>query len=191
MNELILLNGPPGIGKSTLAGLYADRHHGVLNLDVDKVRCLIGGWEEDFQRAGTLVRPIALSMATTHLTAGHTVIMPQYLDAGDEVRLFRKAAEEAGAGFREIVLMDSLGESVERFYSRVDSSDPWHASVISIVEQGGGPLLLESMYQDLTDGLDARPSATRIPSRRGRIEETYRHLVDALALAAPEPGRTV
>lgn len=184
MNELILLNGPPGIGKSTLAGLYADRHPGVLNLDVDKVRCLIGGWEEDFQTAGTLVRPIALSMATTHLAAGHTVIMPQYLDAGAEVLLFREAAEGAGASLREIVLMDTREASVERFYSRTDSDDPWHASVTAIVEQGGGPRLLESMYQDLTSGLEARPTATVIPSRRDHIEETYQLVVEALAPAA-------
>lgn len=184
MADLILLNGPPGIGKSTLAGMYVDQHPGVLNLDVDQVRCLIGGWREDFQAAGNLVRPIALSMATTHLSAGHTVLMPQYLDAGDEVRLFREAAEQAGAGFREIVLMDTRQASVERFYSR-SGTDPWHASVTSIVEQGGGPRLLESMYQDLTSGLDARPSATVIPSRRDHIEETYRHLLEALALAAP------
>lgn len=185
MAELILLNGPPGIGKSTLAGMYADGHPGVLNLDVDKVRCLIGGWEEDFQAAGNLVRPIALSMAATHLMAGHTVIMPQYLDSGDEVLLFHNAAEEAGAGFREIVLMDSREASVERFYSRKDSQDPWHARVTAIVEQGGGSQLLESMYEHLAIGLDSRPMATTITSRRGHIEETYEDLTAALALAAP------
>jgi MoxR-like ATPase len=33
--RLVHLNGPPGIGKSTLAAVYADRHPGTLNLDVD------------------------------------------------------------------------------------------------------------------------------------------------------------
>ena len=62
MTRLIHLNGPPGIGKSTLARRFADEHPGVLNCDVDVLRTLIGGWERDFERAGSLIRPAALAM---------------------------------------------------------------------------------------------------------------------------------
>jgi predicted kinase len=171
MADLILLNGPPGVGKSTLATMFVDRHHGTLNLDVDQVRCLIGGWQKDFQTAGKLVRPIALSMAATHLSAGHPVIMPQFLDADEEIQLFRDVAEKSGAGFREVVLMDTREAAVERFYAREDNNDPWHARVGEIVEQNGGSQLLESMYDGLTSGLHARPSTAVIHSRRGAIED--------------------
>jgi predicted kinase len=65
--HLIHLNGPPGIGKSTLAQRYVDEHPGVLNLDIDRLRALIGGWRERFAETGEIVRPVALSMAATHL----------------------------------------------------------------------------------------------------------------------------
>ncbi|AFR31138.1 hypothetical protein ARUE_c42660 [Arthrobacter sp. Rue61a] len=42
-------------------------------------------------------------MAATHLAAGDSVIMPQFLDAEDEALLFRRAATEAGAGFSHFV----------------------------------------------------------------------------------------
>ncbi|MEJ7742270.1 MAG: hypothetical protein WKF73_06810 [Nocardioidaceae bacterium] len=59
MPRLIHLNGPPGIGKSTLAQWYVDNHPGVLNLDIDQVRCLIGvarALRRD-RRTGTTDRP--------------------------------------------------------------------------------------------------------------------------------------
>ena len=88
MPRLIHLNGPPGIGKSTLAQMYVDDHPGVLNLDIDQVRCLIGGWRERFAETGEIVRPIARSMAATHLQAGYDVVMPQYIGRLSEIERF-------------------------------------------------------------------------------------------------------
>ena len=58
MSRLIHLNGPPGIGKSTLARRYVAAHAGVLNCDIDVLRTLIGGWKDDFPGAGALIRPV-------------------------------------------------------------------------------------------------------------------------------------
>jgi predicted kinase len=46
MPRMILLNGPPSCGKSTLARRYAQEHPLSLNLDVDRIRDLIGGWQD-------------------------------------------------------------------------------------------------------------------------------------------------
>lgn len=81
MPRLIHLNGPPGIGKSVLAQLWAEDHPGALNLDIDRLRALIGGWRERFAETGEIVRPLALGMAGTHLRGGRDVVMPQYLGA--------------------------------------------------------------------------------------------------------------
>ncbi|MFJ7751368.1 AAA family ATPase [Arthrobacter sp. NPDC097144] len=182
MPDFILLNGPPGIGKSTLARLFADRHPGTLNLDVDQVRCLIGGWQQDFQTAGELVRPLVRSMAAAHLSAGHCVIMPQFLDAAGEVADLQAVAEASGSTFREVVLLDSKERSLGRFAGRgTGNDDPWHDTVRNIVDQGGGTLLLEFLYDNLVDGLAERPEATVIRSTGGAVEATYSALLDALS----------
>jgi hypothetical protein len=113
MADLIPLNGSPGIGRS-----FADRQPGTLNLDIDQVRCLIGGWREDLQAAGEMVRPVAVSTARAHLAAGRDVIMPQFFDAGEEIALFRAAAENDSGCFREVVIMNTREGSVERFNDR-------------------------------------------------------------------------
>ncbi|MDQ3306760.1 MAG: hypothetical protein M3499_00100 [Actinomycetota bacterium] len=42
MSRLTHVNGPPGIGKSTLARRYVNGHPGVLNCDIDVLKTLVG-----------------------------------------------------------------------------------------------------------------------------------------------------
>jgi len=178
--RLILLNGPPGIGKSTLAQLYADEHPGVL-IGVDRVRALIGGWLERFTETGQIVRPIALSMAATHLRGGRDVVMPQCLCDLSEIERFEKAAHDSGAAFCQIVLMDTRERSLERFYRRGDNGEhPWHQQVQQIVERGGGQALLARMHDQLTAVLAARPDAVVVPSTAGAVQRTYKALTAIL-----------
>jgi predicted kinase len=186
MPRLIHLNGPPGIGKSTLARLYVDGHPGVLNLDIDQLRGMIGGWHERFSETGALVRPLALGMAATHLGAGHDVVMPQYLGRLSEIERFERLSHEAGAEFREVVLTDTKERSLERFGRRgEDDDDPWHRQVIDIVEREGGKSLLADMYDELTEVLRHRPSATILRSEADAVQSTY----DALLAMLDGSGR--
>jgi predicted kinase len=181
--RLILLNGPPGIGKSTLAQRYVDDHPGVLNLDVDQVRTFVGGWRERFEETGEIVRPMAHGMAATHLRGGRDVIMPQYLGNLAEIESFEAVAHEQGAGFREIVLFDGRDNSLGRFSRRgYGDQRPWHRQVQDIVERQGGNAMLAAMHDQLVDVLRTRPEATVLPSTEGEIERTYQALLAALAV---------
>lgn len=135
----IHVNGPPGIGKSTLAQMYVDEHPLVLNLDIDQVRCLPGGWRERFGEAGELVRPIALGMAASHLRAGYDVVMPQFLGRASEIERFAAVAHENSAHFAELVVMDTKERSIGRFDGRGAADGlPWHADVKELVGRPGG-----------------------------------------------------
>jgi hypothetical protein len=76
---LIVLNGSPASGKSTLAQRYVDDHPLTLNLDIDRIRGMIGCWRDDSQQGGLLARAIALSAAAVHLDGGHDVVVPQFV----------------------------------------------------------------------------------------------------------------
>ena len=67
MTRLVLLNGPPASGKSTIARRYAAEHPLTLVIDIDQVRAAIGGWRDDPYAAGLLARAAALAAARVHL----------------------------------------------------------------------------------------------------------------------------
>lgn len=96
MPRLIHLNGPSGIGKSTIAQRYAELRPGVLNLDTDRVVCLIGGWRDTFFETFKAAQVLTVAMAEAHLRTGHDVVMPQLATRVSDVEAFEAAAARAG-----------------------------------------------------------------------------------------------
>jgi predicted kinase len=97
MAVLVLLNGPPASGKSTIAQRFVDARPLSLNLDIDVVRGTLGDRLDNPSTAGLTARSLALVMAETHLAAGRDVIVPQFLGHTDFIGQLANAAERSGA----------------------------------------------------------------------------------------------
>src|ERR1700712_362102 len=169
MARLLHLNGPPGIGKSTIARRYAAAHPWTLNLDIDRLRTFVSGWQDDFERSGRLIRPVAIAMMVAHLAEDQDVVMPQMILTSGELARFEAAAEAAGADFTEVFLMDDPENVVARFHERsgADSTSTLRDVVRDAVTRSGGDTFLRDCHRGLVDLAWQRPASVVIQSVEG------------------------
>jgi predicted kinase len=178
--SLLLLNGPPGIGKSTVAGLLVREQPLALCLDIDLLRRSLGRWDEHPEQSGLLARDLAVAAARTHLLSGYAVVIPQFLGRLPFVERLEQLAREVGATFRHVVLMDSRESAIARFLSRAAAPDA-SAQRCEAAAMSGGEAGLAQMYDALLSVLAARPETVVVQSVDGDIEGTYLRLRQALA----------
>ena len=176
---LIHLNGPAGVGKSTLAQRYVDEHHGVLNLDIDRVVAMLGRWDDDFGAALAPARNLAIAMAETHLRTGFNVVMPQLVTSHDEAARFEAAAERAGATYLEVALLIDPIEQITRFHAKSTRS-----SVDQHIERDmdakGGDAILRRIHSHFAEYLEGRPLALHVDTRGQHVEVAYGAILSIL-----------
>jgi predicted kinase len=183
---LIIINGPPGCGKSAIAQRYADDHRLALNLDIDKIRPMLGGWQQDRCAAGLAARSIALASARAHLMAGHDVLIPQFLGRLSFLEQAEQVAAETGARFCEVVLMDSKANALRRFGERsAAAASPASRDARDHVASLGGPAELARMYDQLLTVMAARPGTMVVQTTSGAVDQAYR---DFLHCLSDQPG---
>jgi predicted kinase len=179
--RLIVINGPPGCGKSTLAARFVAEHPLAANLDVDRIRAMIGRWQDDPTASGLLARAMTLAAARAHLTSGHDVVIPQLIARPEFLEQLEAVAAEVDAAFHEIVLSDDKASAIRRFEERSAAGvEPQHVEAHEILMRAGGLEALASMHDELEALVATRASAVVIASHHGNVNETYAALVRAV-----------
>jgi predicted kinase len=178
--RLILINGPPACGKSTMARMYAAGHPLALVLDIDRVRGCLGRWREDLPAAGRAARAIALAAAREHLHAGHHVVVPQLLARPGFLADLEHVARDTGAGFAEIVLLAGKDHMLRAFADRAASARPADIAAHELAGHPGSDAELTAMHDRLTALLATRPAAMIVPVTPGQPGITYAAMLAAL-----------
>ena len=178
-----MLNGPPASGKSTIARLYVADHPLALNLDIDRIRALLGDWRGRPIDAGLRARELALAAARVQLDAGGDVVVPQFLGKPDLLDRFRDLAAETGAEYHELVLRLDKDQAVRRFEERTrTSADPADREAAEMIAHDPG--WLPTAYEALETLVATRPHARYVDSETGDAERTYElvlHMLDTSA----------
>ena len=172
--RLVLLNGAPGIGKTTLAERYVADHPLALNLDIDSIRCSMGQWEvhdESKPRA----RALAVVMARDHLHAGHDVVVPQLVARVAYIEVLDATAEEAGAAFHEVLLLAPADETLARFGARraaMEAAGVPHPQRALVHDAQ----TLAAIREELESVARARPWTRVVHTETGQVDAAYRAL---------------
>jgi predicted kinase len=171
--KLILLNGPVGIGKSTIAQRYVNDHPLSLALNGDDIIVMLGQWLTHEDLARERVFELTKSMMATHLEAGYSVIAPYLVTNPAHAAAFEQVAVKHKARFYEVVLMAS---SKEEAIARAFERGTWG-------EKGTDPLadadrhILDDIYNRMLAALAQRPHTVEIRVKKGDPDNTYTQLM--------------
>lgn len=178
MPQLILINGPAGIGKTTIAQRYIAEHPFALLASVDDVVGALGQWLTHEPAARKLAFSLVTSMVTTHLKTGHDVVVPLLLEDPAEADVLATIAQSGGATFFEFALLADKPEAIQRMFEKGAWGEP-----------GSPPLtahdapIIEGLYDRMQAALAQRPHTVRITSVKNDIDGTYQKLLAALTAA--------
>jgi predicted kinase len=171
---LIVLNGPPAAGKSTLARQYCVDHPLAFALDIDGIRHQLGRWRDQPAEAGLAARAIAVAAARVHLTAGYDVVVPQLLANQGFLDELAAAAAASSAQFVEVMISIARDQSLQRYSDRWRSGrDPVHGAAAAPDLEDVG-----RTYDRLVAFAATRDVAIPLPA--GTSDEMYQSLLSVL-----------
>ncbi|MEH0108115.1 AAA family ATPase [Tersicoccus sp. MR15.9] len=174
MPTLLLLNGPPGVGKSTVADALVRSRPGWVAVSVDEVKHALPTWPAEPIRSGLAARDTAASRVAELLDRGQDVVVDQYLARQDFVIVLERVARDADARFLEVVLTVDEATVAQRLGRR--RRRPTRAEQVEndrFVNPGDAAALLASLA-----ARRAEPGVHRVDAS-GPVAQTLR-VLDAL-----------
>jgi len=165
MSRLVLINGAPGSGKSTMAIGLAQDEPLTLALDIDMIKHALGRWDQDPSSSGLRARRLSLVLAREQLSSGFDVVVGQYLARTTFIEDLEHLAWDCGAAFHEFVLDLDAAALAERLTGRATNPDrPEHDVNNRLVRTEDAARLVQSLYHLRT----SRPQAIWVNARGSR-----------------------
>lgn len=166
------MNGPPGVGKSTIACRLRDDRPLSLLVDFDELWPLIGDWRHN-ANSQDLAIAAGLAMARAHLRAGHDELAPQFATGGDFYEAIATIVGETSADYVEIVLTGDPERVASQFRRRrAERTLAGEVDVSDNIAEDRVDEVIASATAELVTRARTRPHARVIPTDGG-VDATY------------------
>ena len=181
MTRLVLINGAPGSGKSTVAQALAQDQPMTLAVDIDGLKHSLGRWDEDPSASGLHARRLTLALASEQLRAGFDLVIGQYLARTPFIEDLEGLAERHGARFYEFVLDLDAATLAKRLAERAINPDRLEHAVNNRLV---GPDDATALVQTIESLRQSRPRAFWV-NASGSLSSTLGILRAALQTPTP------
>ena len=181
--QLIVVNGPPGVGKSALARRFVEQRPLALLVEIDALRTSLGAWATH-PESMALARDLALALVETHLRSGHDVVLPQFLGRTGLLDALDDLVGRVGAGLVEVALVDRPAAVVDRFRERrARLAATGEAHPQCAVDDAEIERFVASAFEQVAEVSRSRPGTVTIDA--GSLEDAIRAIV---RVAGPPSG---
>lgn len=168
--KLIIINGPSGVGKSTIAAKIHKEMSLSFLLDIDEQSKFISGFCACPEERWEISIEIAKSIIRTCLSLGRDVIVDKMTYAHDVLDEYYNIAKEYGAEVVEIIMWAPKEVVLQRSENR-----GWEECVLMTPEK------CETLWEKINEIRGDRDRALVIDSEQG-IDETFTTISEHLKL---------
>ena len=163
--KLILINGPTGIGKSTIAGKLHQLLPLSFLLDIDAQRRYISGYKEHRKESGDLVLKLSLAMVENYLQSGHDVIIDKVFTDPQVTDKFFELGKKYNATIFEFV----LNADKETLIARANERGYRDGSMLT-------PEKVPEFWDAMQNYIKERPEAVVVDTKTMSVNGTFEYV---------------
>jgi adenylate kinase family enzyme len=176
VNQVIILSGPPGAGKSSVAEALCERFDRMLHIEVDTLRHWVRAgyrhpWAEDAQTLEQLDMAIRNACAITRETIAtrYAVVISDVVHA-DQAERYAGLLADVGAAVHLVTLLPSIEVTRQRDAGRSDSLPERVEVLHTALANEAAAGTLPGAVLDSSDDADAATTADRVQDLVARGE---------------------